>query len=307
MRPSSRFLFAAASLVVFAGVSQAQFVGGFGQRTTVGFQVRTGPYNSLTYVAGAYSSFGPIYGPIPTWYYGQPGIPIINNPFVVQPPVTPPIVINNFIPGPGGQVAPPVPGRLPFAPPEGDVPQMKAPPKAPKGKAPVARAVAPELAPEPPKGPPAVAGQADADRVAETGRKAFTAGQYGRAAELFRRTVEITPNEPSAHYLVSQAQFARGKYREAIAAIRAGIAVRTDWAEARFVSRDLYWKTPELFDEHLNALRQSVADFPNDAGLTFLLGHQLWFDGKHAEATALFQKASALAKGQTPAETFLAK
>ena len=83
------------------------------------------------------------------------------------------------------------------------------------------------------------------------------------------------------------------------------MAVRADWPEARFVSRDLYWKKPDLFDEHLKALRQAVAAFPDDAGLAFLLGHQLWFDGKPDEARPLFQKAGR-GKG-TPAEAFLAK
>ena len=89
--------FALVGFLFIASVSHAQFHGGFGQRSGVAFQVRNGPYSSFTYVAGSYGfGFGPIYGPIPSWYYGQPGIPIVNNPFVSQPNIT----INNIVQAP---------------------------------------------------------------------------------------------------------------------------------------------------------------------------------------------------------------
>ena len=158
------------------------------------------------------------------------------------------------------------------------------------------------IAPEPPA--PAPLGRADADHIAEAGRKAFAGGQYGRALELFRRAATITPNEPSAHYLISQALFALGKYRESVAAIATGMALRADWSEARFVARDLYGRKPEAFDDQLQSLRQAVDQFPADATLLFLLGHQLWFDGKREEAKALISKARMFGKDATPAEAF---
>src|SRR4051794_32019321 len=108
---------AAAALLFFSGSSQAQVVGGFGPRQSVGFPVRTGPYNSLTYVAGAYGfGFGPIYGPVPSWYYGWPGVPFVQNPFQVQP-TFPPVVVQNIIQAPG---VVPGPERQAFVPPEFD-------------------------------------------------------------------------------------------------------------------------------------------------------------------------------------------
>jgi tetratricopeptide (TPR) repeat protein len=291
MRPSLRIAAAIAVLFLSTSVGHAQFRGGFGQRQGVAFQVRTGPQSSFTYVASSYGfGFGPVYGPPPNWYYGSGGYPYWNTPVVVQPP----IVIQNIVQQPAG--LPPA-ARGAVIPPEFDPPAAKAPAKGAKlGPAPKP----PEI--EPPK--PVPLGRADADRIADAGRKAFADGQYGRALELFRKALEITPAEPSAHYLVSQALFALGKYREAVAAIAAGMTLRADWPEARFVSRDLYWKTPATFDEHLNALRQAVAGFPDDAGLLFLLGHQLWFDGKQDEARALIAKAREIDNGKSPAGGF---
>jgi hypothetical protein len=305
MRPFPRIAAIAAVLVV-AGASHAQVVGGFGQRQAVGFQIRTGPYNSLTYVAGTYGfGFGPIYGPVPSWYYGWPGIPVVPHAYVVQP--TPPVIIQNIIQAP--EAAGPPPGRQGFVPPEFDpAPAAKPAPKPAKAaKVPVVPPPPPPPRVEVEQAPRKPLGRVDADRLAEAGRKAFTAGQYGRGLELFQRAAEITPNEASAHFLVSQAEFALGKYHEAVTAIVAGMAVRADWPDARFVVRDLYWKSPEVFDDHLRALRQAVDAFPDNPELLLLLGHQLWFDGKPDEARPLFRKAIALTKAESSAAKFLAK
>jgi hypothetical protein len=307
MRLSLRFAAAAVTVLVITNFSSAQVGGGFHQRQGIAFQVRTGPNSSFTYVAGSYGfGFGPIYGPLPPWYYGQPGVPIVNNPFTVQPPV----VINNVVqvPPAAPPAAAPPPNRGPQVPAEFD--PAPAPGANPKPAAKPGRAAGPQkpaaLMPDPPKAVK-LPGRAEADRAVETARKSFSEGQYGRAAELFARAADMTPNEPSALWLLSQAEFALGKYREAVDAIAAGMALRPDWSEARFNSRDLYWKKPELFDDHLKALRDAVASFPDDPILLFLLGHELWFDGKADEAKALMLKAKQLGNGKTPAEKFLTK
>ncbi|HEX3151885.1 MAG TPA: tetratricopeptide repeat protein [Gemmataceae bacterium] len=297
-------------LCLACDTANAQFVGGFGgPRQVTAFQVRNGPGSSFSYFSsGPAFPFRSIYGPIPTWYYGWPGIPIVNNPVVVQP--SPPVIVQNIIQQPGAAAPAQVAGPGAFVPPEFGAPAANAPAaKMPAAKPvkPAAKPVAAGLAPDPPKALAAPNGRADADRLVELGRKAFTDGQYGRALELFRKAADAAPEEASAQFLIAQAQFALGKYPQAVNAIAAGFKIRADWADARFVSRELYWKNPELYNDHLKALRQAVADFPNDATLTFLLGHQLWFDGQRDEARGLFQKAATLAKGQTPAESFLGK
>jgi tetratricopeptide (TPR) repeat protein len=207
------------------------------------------------------------------------------------------VIVQNIIQTPPPVPLYPGPVREPFVPPEFDAPRpvVKAPPPP-----------RPPVRVEIEAPPKRVLGRADADRLVESGRRAFADGQYGRALELFRKAADVTPNEPSAHYLVSQAYFALGKYREAVAAIAAGMALRADWSEARFSSRDLYWKKPALFDEQLAALRQAATAFPDDAALQFLLGHQLWFDGKPEEAGPFILKARALGK-ETPADAFVLK
>ena len=278
MRPS-RWI-AAAAILLSAGTAPAQVVipiqARFGRQTSIFVQPRIGPNWGLP----------PGYWAPPFWY--GPG----------WYPAQQPIIIQNII-----QTPPPIPivtgpVREPLIPAEFDPPR----PAVVKVKAPAKLPPRVEVE-EPPKRAP---GRADADRIVEAGRKAFADGQYGRALELFRKAAEITPTEPSAHYLVSQAHFALGKYREAVAAIAAGMALRADWSEARFNSRDLYWMKPATFDDHLAALRQAATAFPDDPTLAFLLGHQLWFDGKREEAKPFLLKARAGGK-ETPAEAFVLK
>jgi hypothetical protein len=303
MRPSLRIAAVLAALLLFTGVSHAQFHAGFGHRHATYFNVRTGPLSSFTYASRTYGygyAYGSVYGWMPSWYYGPLGVPIWQAPIQVQPP----IVIQNFVP-PAIVMAPPA--RNGAIPPEFEPapPPKAAPPKAaaPKAAKPAPPPPPPVILPDLPKVARPL-GRADADRIAEAGRKAFAEGQYGRALELFRHAADITPKEPSAHYVIAQALFALGKYREAVAAIAAGMALRADWSEARFLSRDLYWKKPDVFDEHLKSLQAAVEAFPGDAALLFLLGHQLWFDGKHAEATPFILKARAVGNNATPATAF---
>jgi Tfp pilus assembly protein PilF len=303
----ARIALVVVALLAFGDVGHAQFGGGFGgPRQVTAFQVRNGPGSSFSYFSsGPAFPFRSIYGPIPS-YYGWPGIPIVNNPIIIQP--SPPVIVQNIIQQPGVAAPAQQDARGAFVAPELGAPAMNVPAAKPvKPAKPAAKQAPVGLAPELPKVPAAPNGRADSDRLAELGRKAFTDGQFGRALELFRKAAEVTPDEASSQYLIAQAQFALGKYPQAVTTIAAGLKIRPDWADARFVSRDLYWKKPELFDDHLKALRQAVTDFPNDGTLTFLLGHQLWFDGQREEARGLFQKAATLGKGQTPAESFLGK
>jgi Flp pilus assembly protein TadD len=278
---------AAAAAVLVAGPASAQVLlpihARFGNQASIFIQPRVGPVWGFGYATtGAGFGYGPVFGLPPAWH--GPAW----NPYVSPPP----IIIQNII-----QQPPPVPiivgpnPRGPVIPVEFEEPKPVMRAKAP------ARPVRPEVEKR-------ALTRADADRLVEAGRTAFAAGQYGRALERFRKAAEITPEEPSAHYLVSQALFALGKYREAVAAIAAGVTLRPDWSEARFRSRDLYADRLAAFDAHLAELRKAVEMFPDDPALNFLLGHQLWFDGKPDEAQPFLLKARAAGNDRTPAAVF---
>jgi tetratricopeptide (TPR) repeat protein len=149
--------------------------------------------------------------------------------------------------------------------------------------------------------------KAESARQVRLGKEAFEALQYGRAIERCERAVAVAPDEALPYFMLAQARFAAGKYREAVAAIADGMKRRPDWPAARFQPRDLYGNNIGLFDNHLQALRQAVEAFPDDAGLLFLLGYELWFDGKKDEARRILEKAARRATDPTLIEAFLAE
>ncbi|HVK12511.1 MAG TPA: tetratricopeptide repeat protein [Gemmataceae bacterium] len=302
MCPSLRTAAAAVVLVLAASDAHAQYwyPPGYKPRTVV-VNIPYGPFGTLSLPATVFQRTPLPPGVVAPWYYA-PFYPV---PVPVPSPQQPPIIINNNPPAVAAEVVPGG-GKAGF-PNEFDPPKPagKNPPK--NGRAagkPAAKAAVGAAIPVVPKQAPKLAGVAEADRVAEAGKKAFADGQYGRALELLRKAVALTPQDPSAHFNAAQAAFALGKYRDAVEAIAAGVALRPDWADARFAARDLYGKKPTAFDDHLKALREAVAAFPDDPTLLFLLGHQFWFDGKAAEARPLFQRALALGRDRTPAGAF---
>ena len=304
MRPSLRTAAAAVVLVLTASEASAQYwyPPGYKPKTVV-VSIPYGPFGRLNLPATVFQRTPVPPGLYPPWYYG----PIVPVPVPVPSP-QPPVIIQNNV-NPPAVAAENVPGGKGGFPNEFDPTPPKAggknPPK--NGRAagkPPAKAEVGAAIPNVPKQAPKLAPVAEADRVAEAAKKAFADGQYGRALELFRRAVVITPQDASAHFNVAQTAFALGKYRDAVEAIKAGVALRPDWADARFVARNLYSKKPAAFDDHLKALREAVTAFPEDPTLLFLLGHQLWFDNKVAEARPFLQKALDFGKDRTPAGSF---
>src|SRR5262245_39082107 len=162
-------------------------------------------------------------------------------------------------------------------------------------------------APLPVEPPPAANPRVEAGRQVQNGRDAFAEGQFGRAIERFERAIAITPDEPMSYFLLAQARFTLEKYHEAVEAIAQGMKRRPNWPGTRFQSRELYGDNPAWYDQHLQALRKAVEAFPDDAGLLFLLGYELWFDGQRAEAAKIFQKAASRTTDPALIEAFLAE
>lgn len=156
-----------------------------------------------------------------------------------------------------------------------------------------------------PLAPPQGNARTETDRQLEQGQLAFARGEFGVALDRFRRAVALAPDESASWFLLAQTQFAVGKYDEAAASMAEGMKRRPDWPASAFRSRDVYRLNPAAFDVHLLNLRDAVTANPEDPRLLFVLGVELWFDDKRAEALPLFEKAARLAKDPAPALAFL--
>jgi hypothetical protein len=92
-----------------------------------------------------------------------------------------------------------------------------------------------------------------------------------------------------------------------VASIAAGIELRRDWPMSRFDPRLLYMGNAATFDFHLRNLRAALDASPDDPRLLFLLGVELWFDGKRDEAKPLLDKAARLTGDPAPISVFFGK
>jgi len=251
-------------------------------------------------------------------YYGYPYYPAaVNRVTFVQLVTPPPIVVT---PPPIVQVAAALPlppraeiverpqekglagGFRPVRPPPPKVPE--APPAKPPEK-PKEKPKEPAR-PQPPRpAQPEVDPRAESARQSAIGLEAFAAGEYGRAAQRFRQAVHINPNDARAYFLLAQAEFALGKYDEAVEAIENGMRIAPNWPMTNFRPVTLYGDNVTDLPEHLRRLENALNRHPDDAVLLFLYAYELWFDGRQEEARPLFQRAAAVAGDKSFSERFL--
>ena len=247
---------------------------------------------------------------VPAFYsFGYPYVPVRPAVIIVTtrplPPLAPvdeprrrdelPINPDEVIvirPRPGGMKDLPPP-RQALAPP----PMLPEPP-------PKIAAVAPGVRQAP---PPEADKRAENARQQKLGREAFAAGEYGRAAERFEQALRVDPNQALSYFLLAQAQFAMGKYRDAVASIHAGMKLQPDWPAAKFDPRELYGDNAGDHALHLERLRQAVERSPQEPALLFLFGVQLWFNNRRDDAKSYFRKALPNVADPKPIERFLAE
>ena len=170
--------------------------------------------------------------------------------------------------------------------------RLAAPPPA-RIEPPVPNPAAPDLPPDP------------TARQLLLGKEAFAAQQYGLAERRFFQATQTNPAEPLAHFLLAQADFALGKYQEAVEAIHAGLRLQPVWPLTPFRPAQLYQANAADFKEQLQQLEATLAAHPRDPVLLFLTGYQLWFDGRQEEARPYFERAAAGAADRTFIDRFL--
>jgi hypothetical protein len=149
------------------------------------------------------------------------------------------------------------------------------------------RPVEPELPPAGPL-PPAVP---EGATLVERGRAAFAAGQYGRAADHFRRAATDAAN-PVPSFLLIQTLIALDKYSTAAETAAAAVERFPGWTALTVRPLDLYAEQAANYASDLKRLEETRAAHPDDPVLLFLAGHTLWFDGRKDEARTLFRRAA---------------
>jgi len=197
-------------------------------------------------------------------------------------------------------------GRLPQFPPLSEreilariIPPIPAPQPAPLPK-PDFAAKPPLLAP-----PPAADKDEESERQVRLGRESFAVGQIGRAAEHFQSAVNANQKRALPYFLLAQARFALGRYREAVVSILAGLKLEPNWPNTVFDPRGLYDGNTDAAALDLEQLRQAVERNPDEPALSFLYGYELWLSGRRAEARKFFERTLPNSIDPTPIRLFL--
>jgi hypothetical protein len=302
-----RRLLALIALALSAAPAPAQPIGGYSLTYT-----RAGRFGLFSlsvggYAVPAYGFFGPGYAsPSPFVVVQQPVV-------VVQPPppafvVSPRLIVDDdlardvlpdrFREALGGARLPP--REAPPLPPEKQMPGRDAGvfrPLDPDNRDQAARPLQPQPGQQPRRGelpnPPLPEDDPDAEykRLLGLGKEAFATGEHGRAADRFRQATRVRPQIAEAHFLLTQALLARGKYVAAYAAAVAGLALKPDWPMSGFRPLDLYGANAADYPDHLRRLETAAADNAGDPAILFVHAYALWFDGRQDEARKAFQRA----------------
>jgi tetratricopeptide (TPR) repeat protein len=142
-------------------------------------------------------------------------------------------------------------------------------------------------------------------RLLRAGNKAFASGQYEDALKAYEKSQAAAPMEAHPAFHAGQALVALGNYHKAFNEIQRGLRWQPHWPEAEFKPRALYGNRGSVYAKHLARLADAVEQNPNDDSLLFLLGYQLWFDGKRDQAEVLFKRAATLTLDRTHIDRFL--
>jgi tetratricopeptide (TPR) repeat protein len=145
----------------------------------------------------------------------------------------------------------------------------------------------------------------EAKQQLDDGRDAYATGEPGSAAERFRKSIALTPDDAEGHFLLAQSLYALGRYREAVVEIIDGMKRKPDWPAMEFDVRELYGRRPAEHALDLERLRDAVERNPDEPALTFLYGYELWFNGRKKEARPFLERASKGAVDPTPIKRFL--
>jgi Flp pilus assembly protein TadD len=196
-----------------------------------------------------------------------------------------------------------VPHPLPFAVPM-PMPGTLGRPELPRPEAAPAEAK-PSTRPQAPKDDLEARAKMEAELRAGTAE--FSLGDFARALKRFEAAHLHLPLDPLPLFHQGQAHLALGNYQRAVVVIQRGLRWNPDWAKSEFRPRALYGPRAAAFDRHLGQLAELVEKTPNDPGLLFLLGYQLWFDGKQEQARPLLRRAAALSIDNDHLTGFLKK
>lgn len=143
-----------------------------------------------------------------------------------------------------------------------------------------------------------------ADSYFEDAVKAFEAGDYDTAVDLFAMAIELAPDDMVLPFAYSQALFANEKYLEAAEVLRTALAKVTPEKEGIFYPRGLY-TDEDILMKQIDRLGEKARLYSFDGDLQLLLGYQLLGVGESDKAVEPLEYAREDLKNSASATVLL--
>ncbi len=141
-------------------------------------------------------------------------------------------------------------------------------------------------------------------RYVDYGDYYFKEGRYRDAADAYAKARTLLPADASLHFVMADAVFAVADYHFAAFLIGEGLRLEPGLARAETDKRLLYSK-PEVFEEHMSALRRYLEGKPYDAMAHLVLGYNLKFSGQPEKALAAFRRVLEIDPTHASAKLFV--
>lgn len=133
----------------------------------------------------------------------------------------------------------------------------------------------------------------------------FRKQQFSEAYHRYQKAAEAAPDLAEAYFRQAMAQAALGRYAPAVKSIRRGMALNPDWPETSFRLNQLYGDNRAAKQTHLEQLATAAGQPPENAELMFLLGVELFFDDRPAQAKTFLKRAAELGLKKQLVQGFL--
>ncbi|MEZ5979408.1 MAG: tetratricopeptide repeat protein [Planctomycetota bacterium] len=127
-----------------------------------------------------------------------------------------------------------------------------------------------------------------ADRYLMLGDRAFRDSRYADAVHYYTKAVQLQPDVPVLHMLLSDALFATGDYAAAASALRSAIEGDPSLV-GTVVDKRTFYSDERAFDRQLAVCELYLADHPADDDARLVLAVNLLFAGAPASAMDLLE------------------
>jgi tetratricopeptide (TPR) repeat protein len=132
----------------------------------------------------------------------------------------------------------------------------------------------------------------------------FSESRFSEAADAYARARTYAPEDPSILFVLADATFATGDYH--YAAYLIGEALRMDPGMARVeADKRLLYKDVKVFETQVKTLERYLVEKPYDAMARLVLGYNLKFSGRNAEAIKAFERTLEVDPESSAAKIFL--